>query len=183
MTDQSTTYPLFTYPCGEMQWTATKSGKHAIIGYNVHSRVFFNHPSSGYKAIASAVTCDVQGRKKRNVHVLKSYNTIKLNLKPVKSCNSLKPIHVPKIKSYCTCNSHKLNVNRQLQDKLAEARDKMSPCPTVIDQAETDPRFIKQPNTNNPLCFVSTFYTSYNPNPTLGNKKYTISKQCCYRSK
>lgn len=173
MTDQSKTYPLFTYLCGEMQWTATKSGKGAIIGYNAHRKVFFNHPSSGYGAIALVVNCGVQGRRKR---ALGGAGCKSENPDEIDTCGD----GDNRNENFCTCNERKKDVNMLLQKKLAEVRDKMSPCPL---KAETfDLRFIKQPNTTNPLCFVSTFYTSYAPNKAVDGITYKISKQCCYSS-
>ena len=55
ITDVFTTYVIYIYKCGELEWTGPPNG-HAVIGYNIAGQEFVNEPFSATPDIIS-VAC------------------------------------------------------------------------------------------------------------------------------
>ena len=169
MTDHLYTYPLFTYVCGQMEWSATRSGKHAVVGYNGHGDALYNHPASGFDVIADQIACRKSTSTSKKKRITENNNNNGRENPPItRECRP---------KSHCDCTTL-MNEYRDQQEKVMMVRDATSPCPPTKSQAVGDPRFIKQPNTT-PSCYVSTFPEELS---TQGGG-YTITKQCCYSSR
>lgn len=65
VTNFTHTYALFTYLCGEMQWSSVGENKAAVIGFSAKGEFFNNHPQSGTENVASAVSCSKLGRREK----------------------------------------------------------------------------------------------------------------------
>ena len=52
ITDVFTTYVIYTYKCGELEWSGPDF-LHAVVGYNLPNVGFMNEPLSGTPAIPS----------------------------------------------------------------------------------------------------------------------------------
>ena len=163
VTDHLITYPLFTYVCGQMEWSATRSGKHAVVGYNGYGNALYNHPASGFDVIIDEIACYKSSNKrwtqtKRNGGVF-----------PFMSQNELPTSH-----RKCIMLSQEY---KGILNELTRVRSIISPCPPSIRQAVDDDRFMLQPDTN---CYVSTFFEEViRPQGVT----YTVTKQCCYSSR
>ena len=68
MTDTFRTYAVFTYKCGDIQWSGLNQNQGAVIGFDAEGNYFGNHPLSGSSSIGEAVSCtfDINKRRKRN---------------------------------------------------------------------------------------------------------------------
>lgn len=63
------TYAVFTYKCGDIQWSGVNRNQGAVIGFDAQGNYFGNHPLSGSSSIGDAVSCtfDIRKRRKRNL--------------------------------------------------------------------------------------------------------------------
>ena len=146
-----------------MEWTATRSGKHAVVGYNGRGDALYNNPASGFDVIADQIACHRRTSISKKRFPGGGGNGG--DNPPGFECSPL---------SHCTICNERMDEYKDQKEKVMEARDALSPCPPSISQAVGDNRFIKQPSTN---CYVSTFPKEFTD--LIGNS-YTITKQCCY---
>ena len=145
-----------------MEWTATRSGKHAVVGYNGRGDALYNNPLSGIEEIADLIACH------RRTSISKK------RFPGGDGDNGDNPPGFECPQHCVTCNE-RMGDYKDQKEKVMEARYALSPCPPCEPQAVGDNRFIKQPSTN---CYVSTFPKEYTD---LSSNSYTITKQCCYR--
>ena len=157
------TYALYTYTCGDIQWSSTGPGRAAVVGYNAAGESFFNHALSGYSLIGDAVSCSVSraNRKKRQMQASNT-NTI-----------SLSKLSGDDAETCCVL----LVVTDPVTDNiLMELNNLVAPCPPTLDQVEHDTaRFKPQPGL--PLCYVTMSKTKYEFN---GGRRHSVARQCCY---
>lgn len=63
------TYAIFSYVCGEVQWSSLgRNSAAAVVGYNSEGNFFDNHPLAGFSGIGDAVSCAFnigKGRKRQ----------------------------------------------------------------------------------------------------------------------
>lgn len=67
VTDVIRTYAIFSYMCGEIQWSSLGRNRAAVVGYNSEAIFFENHLLSGLSGVGDAVSCtfDIGRRRKR----------------------------------------------------------------------------------------------------------------------
>ena len=161
------TYTLFTYACGEIQWSATGSGRAAVVGYNAAGESFFNHALSGYSLIGDAVSCSVR-ENQQNEQMSRLLNTVTDSMS----------LHLP-AESAAICCATILSADPISSLKvLKEVNDLVDPCPPTLYQARLDSaRFRRQPDL--PQCYVSMKKTVH----FLGNMPHSITRQCCYSNR
>ena len=165
-----------------MEWTATRSGKHAIAGYNGHGDAFINHPASGFRFIADEVACSPgpPASRKRQSRRLCNGGGIPGGRDGIGGNVTGDP-------AKCNRFLDEFDGNSEFQRKLREADEKISPCPPCFYQAYSDYRFIKQPNT---YCYISILsegvtsmpdycpFDGFPPDPDAPT--YSFTRQCCY---
>ena len=186
VTDHLKTYPLFTYVCGQMEWTATRSGKHAVVGYNGHGDQFLNHPASGFRFIVDEIACSQKTSASGIRQILTAPGNGAFNPGGGTGVGGTPCL------DFVTCQTFITRYEEPVfRNRLMEADRKISPCPLTILQATRDYRFIKQPNTNCYISVLSEGVTSQ-PNFCLGadfnpftrrnpvGPSYSFTRQCCY---
>ena len=55
ITDVFKTYVIYTYKCGELEWSGPDNG-YAVVGYNLASGNFINHPLSNRREV-NTIAC------------------------------------------------------------------------------------------------------------------------------
>ena len=66
ITDSAKTYYVFTYVCGEMEWSGLGT-EAAVVGFNTNGDFFHNHQANGQPDIGQIISCsnDLEGKRKR----------------------------------------------------------------------------------------------------------------------
>ena len=161
ITNSTYTYAIFTYPCGEMQWSSVGTNKAAVVGYNAKSNFFYNHPLSGRHGIEYAVSCTNPGRRrKRNENNDDTCGLTEIN------CEEAINMNVPIIAQMCKCSNKLNNTDSNLITNVLQSLDH---CPPTRQLAMQDVgRFVKQDD----KCYVS------GRRVVMNNISFT--QQCCY---
>ena len=161
-----------------MEWTATRSGKHAVVGYNGHGDVYHNHPASGFRFIVDEIACSqitpasgkrlVQGQRNGGFTLGGSAGVGGNATGDSTICITF----IDRFASFKT--------------RLVEAARMLSSCPPSANQATNDHRFIQQPNTN---CYVSILPEGVTGLPLFCvlfqsyEESFSFTRQCCYNSR
>ena len=148
-----------------MQWSATKSGKHAVVGYNARGILVYNHPASGFDFIVSTVgTCSQRAKR----DIVFEFSTDEGNIggelnEAYQECVNL-----------ANCDGQAIDYEEM------EDADKMIPkCPPSFYQTYDDYRFAKQPGTGETsTCFVWVF--AFETKDTGTGSRHLYTRQCCY---
>ena len=122
-----------------MQWSGTKSGKHAVVGYNAGGNYLFNHPASGFYVIASVVGNQCNQRAKEST-VFGS--TIGGNIGLLER-NSLRAV----CRRLQSCD---LDVIRR--EEMESINSLIPRCPPTRSQIRREMEFVVQPDTNGDGC-------------------------------
>ena len=88
------TYIIFTFTCGELQWSGRDS-EYSVVGYNSRGDFFSNNIANGYENIADSVSCSVQvvnSKQRRSTHAIINNHVEKLEAdgelaKQLRKCN------------------------------------------------------------------------------------------------
>ena len=156
VTDTITTHVIFTYECGEMEWSRSGSNA-AVIGFSAGGQYYHNHPLSGTTYIRDAVRCS--GRNVTNM-------LFTLPTTP----NARDLIH----RQRCLRKYHEDRRFLQGVDIDSLARW-LEPCPCTLLQAILDfGRYIRQSNT---VCFLSNRPMRY---LVPAGRHIQFTQQCCY---
>ena len=159
VTNFTHTYALFTYLCGEMQWSSVGENKAAVIGFSAKGEFFNNHPQSGTENVASAVSCSKLGRREKRF-LDPSDDLCQF---PTDGCDML-PEPFSQI---CYCQSR---LESDITFNVDEVVNQLDPCPDTVDKARADTgRFVKQTGT---ACYVS--------GRTVVINGTSFTQQCCY---
>ena len=164
ITDGVNTYYVFTYICGELQWSIGSGFDHAVVGYNSHGDYFYNTPGSGYENIADIVSCS-----------FKVGNRIRRQNTPQESMQGALPYNSSAVK---TC-SEKIVIDRNsiLDDKIQQVLKNLPDCPPNSHLVEVDRLF--EPDSTKAACFRSKI--QFDPkNIATVQRQYTFVQQCCY---
>ena len=182
VTDHLKTFPLFTYVCGQMEWTATKSGKHATVGYNGYGDQFINHPASGFRFIVDEIACSQRTQASGKRQVLTAPGNGGFNPGGGTGVGGTPFLDFIACQNFITQYE-----NPVFRNRLMEAERKISPCPPTTSQAARDYRFFQQPNTD---CYISILSEGVTSQPTFcpdaafgrnpGGPSYSFTRQCCY---
>ena len=186
---------FYTYVCGEMQWSATRSGSYAVVGFNGGSTTSLNHVASGFSLVAESVSCIPKhgSRRRRNIPV----GPIFVNNGQRFCGNVVGGIGsgglgggvygggrggnvqnvggIPADLNYriCTCFAN-CDVERS---EVTAAHQAIPSCPDTTTQLNQDDRFLRQPDTTN--CSVWAFAILRGGTVAGNGRSYT--RQCCYR--
>ncbi len=155
---------VFTYICGNLQWSATGSSPDAaVVGYSSAGTQYLNHRLSGYRSIEDSLSCAVRLGKKRKRQT--GGNTLVFNVRNV----------VGKCRGMLLFDQ----VGRK-NLFLEESRLFLEPCPCTVSQAILDTaRFRQQSDDTN--CFVSMKpVVVATPDDVRGSSESLIYQQCCY---
>ena len=167
ITDRVNTYYVFTYICGELQWSVGSGFGHAVVGYNSHGDYFYNTPGSGYENIADIVSCSFQvgNRRRRSAHQSSIIGMIP------SSINQTAKI----------CSTMITNERHSIPDaKILQILENLPDCPPNSLLVEVD-RLFEQDSTK-AACFRSKVqFDPKNIVPHL-TRSYTFVQQCCYYS-
>ena len=156
VSDTLTTHVIFTYECGEIQWSRSGSNA-AVIGFSAGGVYYHNHPLSGSTFIREAVRCS--GRNVTNMFFT-------LPTAP----NARDIVH----RQRCLRKYHEDRHFLRGTDISSLAR-LLESCPCTLLQAILDlGRYIRQSDT---FCFVSSRPVSYD---IPGSRRIQLTQQCCY---
>ena len=167
VTDGLSTYIIFTYICGEMQWSAVGQNGAAVVGYNTGSYSFYNHPLSGFSSIGESISCTIENRrrqKRQNENQLSS-----VIMKP--------PVDPETIEMIANCREKVVeDISRFMfrPNGPTSLTSSLEPCPCTVNQARVDiGRFMKF--SDDPLCYVSVPLSV-----NLIIDMIALTQQCCY---
>lgn len=181
MTNKFQTFAIFTYKCGDIQWSGLNQNQAAVVGFNAEGDYFENHPLSGFASIGEAVSCtfDVSERQKRNVDPGFQTDLNVISLGPDN------PITV--IVYGCECDAMYSDDRDLFQDIFSDEPnidgvpgilvERFESCPPTEQQAMNDlGRYIKQPSDSISISDVEC-YVSGRP---IEIESLEITQQCCY---
>ena len=167
VSDVLRTYVVFSYKCGEIEWSAIGANRAAVVGFNAAGKYFSNHRLSEYEAIGNTVSCvfDLGKRRKRQ--------------NPGNNMGMQIPAGVEKLEQIEKC-INAFNSDEQLLfliplDNLANMLD---PCPTTTGKLYQDRgKFRRQVDITQSLCYTA--------NPVrftllFSGEEITLTQQCCY---
>ena len=167
VSDVLRTFVVFSYICGDIQWSALGINKAAVVGFNAEGTYFGNHHLSGYAGVGDAVSCtfDLGKRRKRQTLI----NNVGMQLPAGKET-------VERVKECIDAFDRDKKFLEEAQLNVTVLAQMLVPCPCTRRQAIMDRgRFRKQDDITQD-CYVST-------NPVeldLFLTKSTLTQQCCY---
>lgn len=160
-------YAVFSYICGEMQWSSVGANDLAVVGFNaagpfngVNDELSFkNYRLSGLPNVGVTISCEYE---------------------PVTNLI----IRLPSTEA----QRRKLECIQQLKRDMdilqgettyTELADMLTQCPCSRDQClQDEARFIRQESITDRECYITT-----NPiEMQIGEQYLTITQQCCYTS-
>ena len=168
VSDVLRTYVVFSYKCGEIQWSALGRNRAAVVGFNAEGDFFGNHPLSGFPAIGDAVSCTFELGKRRRRQDDET--------PPANMLMELPADPELRVKVESCLTTFDFDTDVLLLGTDAESLAAMlEPCPCARSQADNDHgRFVKQNGA--PLCYVS----SKPLNIRLLAVGISLTQQCCY---
>lgn len=168
VTDGLSSYLIFTYVCGEMQWSALGQNRAAVVGYNTGSFSFYNHPLSGFSLIGENISCTSEsGRRQKRQTVNRLGNTV---IRPTNDGGMMR------VRGNCL--RRLFEDQRRFTNNIgpADLASMLNPCPCSHSQARNDGHFDVFSQT--PLCYVSV-PTSFTLN---NNEIISLTQECCYNA-
>ena len=167
VTNNTRTFVIFTYTCGEIQWSALGRNRAAVVGYNARGDYYDNHPSSGFSAIGNSVSCTFQLGRRQARQAPPSSN----NMFDVGTNTS-----VAQQRGECltAINIDIVFLTGGTPQNLVEMLD---PCPYTLQQVREDfGRFVLQPGSfPSSVCYVSAMFISIQL-----VERFSLTQQCCY---
>jgi hypothetical protein len=165
------TYVIFSYMCGEVQWSALGRNRAAVVGFNAEGNFFGNHPLSGFPAVGDAVSCTFELGKRRRKRQ-------DAEMPPANMLMELPADPELRVKVESCLNAFDFDSGLLLlgttPEQLAMMLESL-PCPCSRGQASNDyGRFIPQKGA--PQCYVSTEPVRLR----LLVSDVTLTQQCCY---
>ena len=159
------TYAIFSYMCGEVEWSALGRNQAAVVGFNTIDS-FYNHPLSGFPGIGDGVSCTRQLRRRK-----RQMEPFNMNLELPVDQNLRERVD----SCLVTYNRDILNTFGVDVNTLLEKLESY-PCPCHLSHAYNDNgRFQQQRGLTN--CYVSTRYIEV---PEALLSRLTLTQQCCY---
>lgn len=165
VSDVLRTYTIFSYICGDLQWSALGRNRAAVVGFNANGEYFHNHPFSGFTGVETSVSCTRQlKRRKRqdqepvNINMeLPTEDNLRLQIE-----NCLNAIERDQFLTFGVDDTTLIN--------------EVTPCPCHINQVNQDRgRFYRQTGIIQ-TCYISTRPTNFQTLVT----QLTLTQQCCY---
>lgn len=160
------THFIFTYICGEMQWSSVGENNAAVVGYNSGTS-FYNHPLSGYASVGESISCTIEtGRRQKRQSEIQPTSVL---LSPPVDHNLLMMI--------AGCRravQHDEKNSTFLVKSPDQIASELDPCPCTLQQARNDiGRFVKY--SDNPTCFLSG-----PKSVSVVTEFIKVIQQCCY---
>ncbi len=165
MSDTIHTSMVFTYICGDLQWSAFGSGRNAaVVGYNSAGDRYFNHRLSGYTSIGDSLSCAVRlGKRRKRQSGVRSTSMDVQNT--IAECSSMQ----------------EFDKSIYISFDISNYVSMLEPCPCEKSQADLDTaRF--RPQNDNINCYVS-MKPLFTPPHVLKSTSDSIVQQCCYNDK
>ena len=166
ITDGVYSSTLFTYTCGDLEWSAT-GNRPAVVGYNAGGTYFENHRSSGFDTVANDVSCVVELRrsKRQTGGMMQATGSMEIDIDEVL------------MQSTAACRE-KYNIDDTLIPNPDDSfDDPVMPCPCNLMQARIDQRFMMdtmfRPDST---CYLQDSEVA--GTNVQGPISYT--QQCCY---
>ncbi len=162
MSDTIHTSMIFTYICGDLQWSAFGSSRNAaVVGYNSAGNRYFNHPLSGYTSIGESLSCAIRLGKRRKRQSVRGSSILKDVQTAIAECSNM--------------------LGFDAHTDVDNYVSMLEPCPCIKSQADLDTaRF--RPQTDSVNCYVSMKPLSTTPD-VLTSMRRMIVQQCCYDDK
>ena len=172
VTDVIRTYAVFSYMCGEIQWSALGRNRAAVVGYNSRANFFDNHPLSGLSGIGDAVSCTFDIGRRRKRQDVEMPNNMPMPLPADENIRRL----VGQCLQFEARNMLAYLGTTETPQTLA---DKLDPCPCSPNQAIEDrARYVKFDIADGPTnCYISSQPVN-ELLPALG--PITLTQMCCY---
>ena len=165
VTNGLSTYSIFTYACGELEWSSLGISNPAVVGYNLGNGHFYNHPLSGFSSIGETLSCTV-GTRRRGKRQDEMQTT---NLELPFPVSSTLRMNIERCRE-AAARDETIFIVVSLESVVS----KLEPCPCTLSQATNDVgRFLKF--SDNPLC-----YLSIPKELNLVLRTATLTQQCCY---
>ena len=161
ITNVTHTYSVFTYLCGDMQWSAVGANKKtvAVVGFNAKGEYFSNHPQSKTLNVADAISCTGLGRRQKR-------STPRPGI-PCRNDPGEDILVIANLITNCITETNNIGYDPQ------ELAGQLDPCPCTLNMAREDiGRFVEQPGKE--MCYVSGRKLSIDGMTT------SLTQQCCY---
>ena len=168
-------YVIFTYQCGDIQWSNLNGrGASAVVGYNAGEEVFFNNEASGFPFVGDIISCSsiFENRLTRR-QTNTGGNSFVYGMSSL--CGSV----LTGASTSCSCLIQSdENAFYSGKHPMTIVED-FSPCPSTRMQATEDARFDFQGDF--PLeteCYVRQ--DNYSFFEDLTGRTFQVYQQCCY---
>ena len=151
-----------------MQWSSSLN-KFAVVGFSLHGVRTQNLPASGFPYVQYAVGCPTQQRNKRDSH---GDDCITCS-----DCTCELPCTKDFLYADCQCMQYvRSDINKFFYHsiELNEIATQILPCPSSLNQAVNDYRFIQMNEISYANCYMWAFFES--------RGEFSFTKQCCYES-
>lgn len=169
VTDGISTYAIFSYMCGELQWSGLGRSEGAVVGFNAEGSFYGNHPLSGYPSIGESISCPGSKRRKRQQDGSSDATNLLLPMPADENINAMRAL----------CESHAMNDSMFVTaEEIPNLASIIPPCPCTRKQADNDANFMNFPS-------GSQCYVSQTPNRTTSSVQFelVLTQQCCYGSR
>ena len=171
ISDGVKTYYVFSYACGEIQWSGL-GDETAIIGYNSNAQYYSNHPANGLIDIGQIVSCSRQPlipgkRNKRQTGIAGLSDSIDANELLMLCCN------ISEIDSIAAPDIY------NLRDARGNNISSLPVCPITRDQIGLSSHIFDPFPLQDENCFRSNDDNTFAPLNTT-NKTYIFVSVCCY---
>ena len=170
VTNNTRTFAIFTYTCGEIQWSALGRNRAAVVGYNARGDYYSNHPSSGFAAVGNSVSCTFQLGRRQARQAPPPSMSVMMDLGASSS--------VVQQREECliAINFDMVFLTGSTPQNLVNMLD---PCPPDLQTVKLDfGRFILHPGNfpGSSICYVSATSISV----SLLVSRIQLTQQCCY---
>ena len=168
ITNTTTTYYIFSYPCGDIQWS-----DQAVVGFNANADVYYNHPASGLPNLGRIVSC-------RDQTAVGSVAGVLPTIQGINFCTSIANADDSNIPDV---NSVAIDIDGDGNIIYGSIVDQLPRCPATMDLAARLAGYIFEPFPEQGAnCYRSLdrFTPSFTLNPSL-RRVYQFASVCCYR--
>ena len=161
-------YAVFSYICGEIEWSSVGENNLAVVGFNANGPLneelevsFHNYRLSGLRGVGSTISCE----NNPITNLVCRLPSTQARRDEVECISAL---------DKDTELLHEETTHQALASML-------KPCPCSLSQIQQDfASFIRQENTAQ-NCYISAFPVTYQ----IAESKdtLTLTQQCCYSSR
>lgn len=167
ITDSVTTYSVFSYICGELQWSGVGSSG-AVVGFNAEGRFYGNYPLSGYSSIAESISCPVNSGTRQKRQQAGATNLL-LEMPADETLNAM----IMECEMGITTDQQNYVTAAEIPGLAAM----VATCPCTRKQAMNDANF--KAFSGVPGCYITRAPQIVN-SMTTPPFQLTLTQQCCY---